>query len=189
MKELIREVSVLKSGVYATPSDDGRIIYVQARHFETSGEFNTRVKSYLDLDEKTSKELLSDDDILFAAKGSRNFAVVYNNSNGPAVASTSFIIIRINPEYRKLILPEYVSWFLNHSRTQNRLRAEAKGTFIPAITIKALGAIPIDIPDVERQQLILDIAELRKKEKQLLAEIDAERDQLIQAKLISSTHQ
>jgi len=189
MEKKIKEIAMLKSGVYANPSDEGKVIYVQARHFDQNGEFNTRVKSYLDVDDKTAKELLADHDILFAAKGSRNFAVVYDGSNGPAVASTSFIIVRINPEYCKLIIPEYISWFINHSRTQRQLKAEAKGTFIPAITIKTLRHITIEIPDIEKQQLILSISLLRKKERQLFAEIDAVREQLIQTELISSTHQ
>lgn len=188
MKRPIKEIASLKSGFYSKPADAGDIPYIQARHFDEGGNFDTTVKSFLNAESNTEKELLADKDILFAAKGSRNFAVVYDHSNGPAIASTSFFIMRIRPEYQESIIPEYVAWFINHPQTQRRLKPDTRGTFIPSITMKAFDRLEIEIPDLEAQRLILRIDELRKQERQLHAELDTMRERLIQIQLMSSIH-
>jgi restriction endonuclease S subunit len=185
MTTLIKEIANLRSGVFAKPTGQGEALYLQVSHFDINGRFDARVKPNLEITPKLQKELLTRTDVLFASKGSRNFALIYDDGISPAIASTTFIVLKINPTFQRQVLPEYVAWFMNQPQTQKHIKSLAKGTFIPSITMKSLGDLAIDIPDLETQQLILTISTLRNEEKRLYAEIDALREQLIQGKLIT----
>ncbi|MCX6132631.1 MAG: restriction endonuclease subunit S [Ignavibacteriales bacterium] len=185
----IKEIANLRSGVFTKPTGQAEAFYLQAGHFDAEGRFDPRVKPALEVTQKLQKDLLTRSDILFASKGSRNFAVVHDDTIGPAIASTSFIVIRVNPTYQEQVLPEYVCWFMNQPQTQTQIKSFAKGTFIPAVTMKSIADLKISIPDLETQQLILEVSALRYKEKHLRTEIDTLTDQLLQEKLITLAHQ
>ncbi|MGV8019293.1 MAG: restriction endonuclease subunit S [Ignavibacteria bacterium] len=122
------------------------------------------------------RKLLVDGDILFSAKGNRNFAYMYKDSVGKAVASSTFLIIRSD---NKLIIPEYLSWFLNGKIAQDYFKSESKGTFIPSINKSQLGEINIPVPPPEIQRKIITIHNLRKKEKSIIRKIESKKDFLI----------
>jgi restriction endonuclease S subunit len=69
------------------------------------------------------------------------------------------------------VKPEYVAWFLNHTKTQAFLQGVAKGTAIKSVTISILEKIEIFIPDYTKQLTILELFNLQKKEKFLQNEI------------------
>lgn len=190
-KKIVRPISEfasLRSGHYSKPLESGEILYVQARHFSADGSFDGSVKSFIGHEEAGPARVLIDKDVLFASKGSRNFAAVYDSSNGPAVASTSFIVITVKSQYRDFVIPEYLAWFINHPQTQHRLRSVKGGTFIPSITMKGFSGFEIEIPDSETQKLILKIDQLRKKERRLQGDLDTAREKLLQIQLMSSIH-
>src|SRR5688572_21954039 len=96
LKTLLENIAKLQSGLYAQTDVQADTLYLQGVHFDEFGQFNDDVKPQLKLDSKTERHLLQDGDILFAAKGLNNFAVVYTEFEikGKAVASSSFIIVR-----------------------------------------------------------------------------------------------
>jgi restriction endonuclease S subunit len=113
-------------------------------------------------------------------KGTKNFAALYENHNKPAVASTSFFVLRLTDE---TVLPEYLAWFLNSQITQTYLKAFARGTSIPSISKQVLETVEITIPDIEIQNAILQISKLRIKEKTLKQEIEMLREKQIQQQI------
>jgi hypothetical protein len=72
--------------------------------------------------------MLKDGDVLFAAKGTKNFAAVFENHNEPSVASTSFFVIR--PTDKK-VLPQYLAWFLNNYTYTNIIERTSNWYFNP----------------------------------------------------------
>ena len=128
------------------------------------------------------KHLLKDGDVLFSAKGSKNFAAVYEGHNPAAVASTSFFVIRLND---KRILPEYFAWFLNSQVTQSLLKGQAIGTSIPSISKQVLENLEMAVPSIEIQKAILQITALRNKEKSFKQKIETLREKQIQQKIFN----
>jgi restriction endonuclease S subunit len=126
---------------------------------------------------------LRNGDVLFAAKGTKNFAAVYEVHNKTAVASTSFFVLRLT--YHK-VLPEYLAWFLNSHATQTILKGQAIGTSIPSISKQVLGEMEIAIPTLETQKAILHITRLRNKEKTLKQKLETIRDKKIQHQLLNA---
>ena len=187
MKPHIREIAQIQSGLYAKPDLHGNAVYLQVRHFDEFGQLHRILEPDLFVDEKMRKHLLRDGDILFMAKGSRNVAVVYRSLAGDAVASSSFIVIRLNVNLNAQILPEYLAWFINHPRTQEILKTHSKGSGIPSIALSGFAELEVYIPPLEKQKTILAIHHLRIKETRLIAEIDRLKEEYIQHQLFSGT--
>ncbi len=183
MKTTLKHITSIQTGVFAKPIQKGEIVYLQAKHFDENGELAEILYPDLEADSKIQKHLLKKGDVLFAAKGTRNFAAWYENEEVPAVASTSFFVIRLHD---RNILPGYLTWFLNHPSTQSLLKGQARGSSIASISKAVLSELEIPVPNVQKQELILKIFKLRNKEKNLKQQIENLREREIQHLLINA---
>lgn len=164
----------------------GSALYLQANFFNEYGDLEKNIKPNLVLDDKSKHHLLQDGDVLFAAKGAKNFATVYKTHNGPCVASSTFLVIRIKPEMKDKIIPEFLAWFINNPRTQFWLKSKAIGTALPSISKGALMEMDVYIPNLEKQQAILKINSLRNLERSIQKQLTELREQNIQQLLLTS---
>jgi restriction endonuclease S subunit len=183
LKTALKYITSIQTGVFAKPVQKGEIVYLQSKHFDENGELAETLYPDLNADSKIDKHLLRKGDVLFAAKGTKNFAAWYENDNIPAVASTSFFVIRLQD---KNVLPGYLSWFLNHPETQSFLKAFARGTSIASISKAVLSELEIPVPTIQKQELILQLFKLRNKEKNLKQQIEILREKEIQQLLINA---
>lgn len=183
MKTLIKDISNIQTGLFAKPSGNGEVVYLQAKHFDEYGQPISTLHPDLMADDISEKHLLRNGDVLFAAKGTKNFAAVYENHNQPAVASTSFFVIRLTD---RNVFPEYLAWFLNNHSTQILLKGQAIGTSIASISKAVLEKLEIQIPSIKTQKAILQITILRKKEKTLKQEIEMLREKQIQQQITNA---
>ena len=119
-------------------------------------------------------------DILVAARGSRNYAVLIDDTlattGKQAVAAPHFFVVRVT---NKSILPEYLSWFLNQQTSQRYFDLNSEGTLTKAIKRSALEAIPIAIPPLNKQQIIIKLANTIKQELQLIEQLRRNGEQLL----------
>ena len=180
---LIKDITNIQTGLFAKPSGSGELVYLQSKHFDENGQLNSVLHPDLAAEGISEKHLLKDGDVLFAAKGTKNFAAVFENHNEPSVASTSFFVIR---PADKEVFPQYLAWFLNNHTTQTLLKGQAIGTSIPSISKQVLENLEIPIPDIETQKAIVEISKLRNKEKTLKKEIETLREKQIQQQIINA---
>lgn len=183
MKTLIKIITNIQTGLFAKPAGVGEVVYLQSKNFDEYGQLHSELHPDLVADGISEKHLLKDGDVLFAAKGTKNFAAVFENHNEPSVASTSFFVIR--PTDNK-VLPQFLAWFLNNPTTQTLLKGQAIGTSIPSISKQVLENLEITVPDIETQKAILQITKLRNKEKSLKQEIETLREKQIQQQIINA---
>jgi restriction endonuclease S subunit len=183
LKTLIKDITHIQTGLFAKPSGIGELVYLQSKHFDEYGQLHAVLHPDLVTDGISEKHLLKDGDVLFAAKGTKNFAAVFENHNEPSVASTSFFVIRPT---NKIVLPQYLAWFLNNPTTQTLLKGQAIGTSIPSISKQVLENLEIAVPSIETQKAILQITKLRQKEKSLKQKIETLREKQIQAMLLQA---
>jgi restriction endonuclease S subunit len=183
LKASLKDITTIQTGFFAKPISKGEIVYLQAKHFDEDGEIAEILYPDINNDGRIGKHLLRKDDVLFAAKGSKNFATCFKNDNIAAVASTTFFVLRLQV---KNVLPEYLTWFLNHPNTQLLLKGQAIGSSMASISKTVLEDIEIPIPDIKKQELILSIYKLRKREKQLKQKLQQLKEQYIQQRLFSA---
>lgn len=186
LKTHLGHIATIQTGIFAKPIAEGEIVYLQAKHFDINGKLNSILHPDLKQGNLTEKHLLGEGDILFAAKGTKNFAALYENEKQPAVASTSFFVIRIQGGFRNKILPEFLVWLINHPNLQNFLKAKAIGTSIVSISKTVLEELEISIPNLQTQKAILKIKELRNTEIKLKQQIEILREKQIQQQIINS---
>jgi restriction endonuclease S subunit len=182
LKDCIKNISKTQTGLFAKPSATGEIVYLQGKHFDDNGILRHTLHPDLPANHITRKHLLKPGDVIFAAKGSKNFAAVYESGNPSAVASTSFFVLRLTTE---TMLPEYFAWFLNNPSTQTLLKAQAIGTSMASISKAVLEELEIPIPSLETQKAIIQIARLRNIEKKLKLQIEVLREKQIQQQILN----
>lgn len=183
MKTLIKDITNIQTGLFAKPTGIGDLVYLQSKHFDEFGQLHSVLHLDLPAEGISEKHLLKDGDVLFAAKGTKNFAAVFENHNEPSVASTSFFVIRLSD---KKVLPQYLAWFLNNHTTQTLLKGQAIGTSIPSITKQVLENLEIPVPEIKTQKAIVEISKLRNKEKSLRQKIERLREKQIQQQIINA---
>jgi len=185
LKTTLKHISSIQTGVFAKPNIGGDVVYLQAKHFSETGQLNAILHPDLMPDTVSAKHLLNKGAVIFVAKGTKNFAAVYD-LDIPAVASTSFFVIRINESYKHNIIPEYLAWWMNQSFSQTFLKAQAIGTSIVSISKVVLEELEITIPDIHKQELILKINTLRNKETELIKQLETLKEQQLQQQIINT---
>lgn len=186
MVKILGNIALTKSGIYSKPDISPDVLYLQAVDFNPFGKLNKDVKPYLHFTDSLCKHLLEVGDILFAAKGSNNFAIVFREEMQKAVASSSFIVLRIDPNFHDGIIPEYLAWFLSNTNEFIKLHSQQLGTTIPSISIKDLKKIEIQVPDIATQILVSKIDVLRKRERDLHQQIEKLKNKRIKKGLLTS---
>lgn len=182
MNKKLNKIASIRTGIFLKPSDNGDTFYIQPKYYNREGELITSLDKDVSSIHISDKHLLKKGDLLFAAKGIKNFATVIDLESQSAVASTSFFVIRSNGD----VTPEYIQWFLNQSYTMKKLKRQARGSAIASISKRTLEEIEIPVPTIEKQNLIVNLSKLRTEEKKLLKQLKLKKDQMINANIFNS---
>ncbi|OAV63304.1 hypothetical protein Barb4_05376 [Bacteroidales bacterium Barb4] len=75
-KRNIKEIADIQTGVYLKETPNGEVHYLQVKDFDKE-VFPVLSYPTIELNDKVNKYLLSEGNLLFAAKGFFNFCVVY----------------------------------------------------------------------------------------------------------------
>lgn len=128
------------------------------------------------------KFFLNKGDIVFVSKGVNNFAIVIEQINFPIIASATFFIIRVN---EKILIPEYLAWFMNQKEAQNYFSEKKAGTYVPNLNKQDIMDLPLKVPTLKTQKAIARTAMLLSREIAILEKLKANRKELIQTQLIN----
>jgi restriction endonuclease S subunit len=184
VKTKLHNISSIKTGVFARTVTKGEAVYLKSQHFDEYGQLRRKLHADLYINDVIENHLLRPGDVLFSAKGTKNYAALYESQNPFAVASTSFFVIRLIENSHR-VLPEYLHWFLNHPTTQKILKSQAIGSSTASISKAVLDELEIYIPDLQTQAVILKINQLRKSEKKLREQIEILREKQIQQQIFN----
>lgn len=181
----LHQIANLATGLYLQTDAQGDTYYLQGVHFDDAGTFDDQVRPQVKSGPKTDKHLLRDGDVLFAAKGLNNFAVVFKELEigGPAVASSSFIVLRLIEGSNSPVSANYLAWYLTYAPEVKAFHKQL-GTTIPSISISTLSGLEVVIPPRETQNSIVAVQALRYREKHLIQLIEKKKDYLIKHQLL-----
>lgn len=175
----IKDLAEILSGVYAKADPDGEVAYLQTK--DCPGTIITKFATRTQLTPKIQKYLLQDGDILFASKGVNYLSIVFHGHE-KAVASTSFFVIRLKSS---IITPEYLCWYLCQPSTKAYFKVFQAGSGTPLIHKPAIECLEVPIPPMAEQQLIVRLAQLAEKEKELQQKIIEKRHAILQQLLMN----
>lgn len=122
---------------------------------------------------------LDKNDIVVQARGLTHFAYLINYQVDNLVASNSFYIIRVKSQ--DIVLPNFIKWWINQSKTQWYFEQNQRKSTIPFISKKTLSETLIELPSLATQEKIIKLLSLNQKEQTLTKKLYEKKDLLVQA--------
>lgn len=91
-------------------------------------------------------------DVLVTTRGTTIRAAVAGASHTGAIAGANLAIVRVSPA----LAPALLAAYLREPHTQEMLLRRTAGAVTPGLTIKVLGDLPIKVPPLERQKVLIE---------------------------------
>ena len=162
------------------PREDGTHFLLQARDVDAECliyKTENLVRFSPDLSRKDW--VLEPEDVLFMARGTRNYSVLIREIPERALAAACFFIVRVSSDQ---VLPYYLCWYLNQATVDHYLgRHSGRGVHMPVVRRSVLESIEIPIPSLEVQSKIVKMVVLLKKELELTDKLTEKRKELVRA--------
>jgi restriction endonuclease S subunit len=186
-KALLKEIASASMG-HLFPSKvehdpDGQVRVLQLRNIKEDGlDMNDLIHITISSpDAIKPRYYLGKGDILFRARYTPNVAVMIEKDLEPTIAASPIIMIRVKP---KQIDPGYLVWFLNHPLGQAQIERKSRGSNLQMVNKSALADVEIDLPPMQIQQQIAEVARLQRQERKLVEEIAEKRQQFLDTALM-----
>lgn len=182
MKQPLVNIAEIKAGFQTregiVADSSGSHFLIQARDFDKQRQIQWSGLIRFNPRGDVGRYELKRDDVLFLARGQENFAYCVERDLDATLATNTFYILRAN---RKIILPSYLTWWLNQTPAQDDIKLQRSGSAIQFISVAALACLEISVPNFDIQCKILGVEELRKQEIELTNALLKKKSTLIQA--------
>ena len=176
-KKIENVIGSIKYGPHLPTELGGTIKYLKGNHFDEDYQLSVFSESYLFPEEKLDKFFLTEQDVILAAKGFRNFAWSYDPQYGQCVASSLFYVLKVDTDQ---ILSQYLALCMNAPKFQHQLKLIGLGSNIPSIPKKELLRLTIDLPPLAVQQKTIELHQLMLKQMELEKKIMEKRKKMNQ---------
>jgi restriction endonuclease S subunit len=133
------------------------------------------------IEDLDKRHLLKQNDILFRSRGVSNTATLVDREVGQAVASAPLTVIHVKSRQAN---PAYVTWYVNQPQGQEQIKRLSEGTSLLMVSKSALETLEIDLPPLDKQKAIAEVAELSQREQQLIDELGRKRKAFVDAILM-----
>lgn len=177
MKEkILSDVADIRFGINARTQSQKAVVCLQGKDFDEFGEIIHAGLLYVSEDQCKNTDILQPGDVLFAAKGSRNYAVLWRGEIPKAVASSTFFVVRnLNAD----VLPGYLAWFLMSAKAEQYFEQNVKVATVRTISKKSLERLEVPMDSASRQNSIIQLSKLCVKGEMLTLKIQQRYEYLI----------
>lgn len=165
----IRSGHTLRGAI--TPDPEGDVHLLQIKDLDQDWQFNHKALPTVVWEQRIAPPFLEQGEIVVAARGNRNLAVVYRGQV-PVVPTGQFLIVSLKRKESE-IAPEYVCWLLNHPTIQQWFHRS--GTNIQLITKSALLDVIIPVPSLEIQLKVIELERAWQEEALLISKLQKNR--------------
>jgi hypothetical protein len=118
-------------------------------------------------------------DVLFMARGARNYFVLLDEIPNSLLAAACFFVVRVSTGK---VLPQYLFWYLNQAPVKHYLdRHSGRGVHMPVVRRAVLENLDVPLPSLETQHRITELNGLMRNEQALLEALAEKRKDLIAA--------
>lgn len=161
--------------------DNGDVNVVQVRDTEPTGEINQYTMVETVLMTKKQPDWLQNGDVLFVAKGAKHYSVLVEQVLERTVCSPHFFVVRLKPEFKDVIVPDFLCWQLNQQPAQRYFKATAEGSMYLSIRRQVLENVPIKILKFEKQKQLAAMHRCAVREQKVLQKLIENRQQQLDA--------
>lgn len=163
------------------PCDKGDVNVVQVRDTEPTGEINQTTLVQTQLSTKKQPDWLQNGDVLFVAKGAKHYSALVQQVLERTVCSPHFFVVRVKPEFKGVVLPDFLCWQLNQQPAQRYFKASAEGSMYLSIRRQVLENVPIRVLTLEKQKQLAAMHRCGVKEQKVLHKLIKNRQQQLKA--------
>ncbi len=161
--------------------DNGDVNVVQVRDTEPTGEINQYTMVETVLKTKKQPDWLENGDVLFVAKGAKHYSVLVEQVLERTVCSPHFFMVRLKPEFKDVIVPDFLCWQLNQQPAQRYFKATAEGSMYLSIRRQVLENVPIKVLNFKKQKQLAAMHRCAVREQKVLQKLIENRQQQIEA--------
>ncbi|MGE4338705.1 MAG: restriction endonuclease subunit S [Pigmentiphaga sp.] len=154
------------------PVGDARA--VQMKDVSDTGRVEWEELVRTELKGRRKPDWLQPGDVLFLVRGNKNFAVHLDEVPFPAVISPHFLLLKVKRNAK--LLPAFLAWQINQAPAQRYLDASAEGTVQRSIRKGVLEDLPLVVPDLETQHVVVSYAQAARSEAEAYMELIANRE-------------
>jgi restriction endonuclease S subunit len=165
-------------------SDSGNVRVIQMKDLNSDNIVDCHELIKIDMDEVKKHHLVKKDDLVFRSRGINCTASILLEEIENTVVSAPLLKIRVADSLQ--VFPEYLKWFINQPESQKFLQSRLSGTHGGMIRSSELAELPVSVPDLKTQKLIVEITELSAKEHLILSQISELKKDYISKLLINS---
>jgi excinuclease UvrABC nuclease subunit len=161
--------------------DAGGIAVIQMKDLTDQNRVDCGGLMRIDMEKVKEHHLVRPGDLVFRSRGLVTTSALLAEDPGTAVVAAPLLRIRVT---HRNVLPEYLNWAINQWPAQMFLASHARGTVQQMIGKDALEKLEIGVPPLERQKVIVEMAELAEREQALMKKLAERRHQYLSATLL-----
>lgn len=121
-------------------------------------------------------EQVREGDIIFRSRGDRSTCAIVTGEPGCAVVAAPLLRLRVTDSR---LLPAYLNWFINQPPAQEHFARHAEGSNVKMISKSVLEDLDVELPSIERQRDIVELAGLSARQRILSGDIESLRSRLL----------
>lgn len=159
--------------------EQGKSPVIQMRDVGPEGRIAWASLVRTELSAHKAPDWLRSGDLLFAARGGRNYAVCLSEVPEHTVCAQYFFVLRCKASAG--VMPEYLAWHINRAPSQRYLMSNAEGSDQLSIRRGVLEDLPIALPELAQQRLLVELARAATDERQRLEALIRNRERQIDA--------
>lgn len=140
--------------------ESGSLFVLQAKDISDGLSIHAESLDQINFECSRSKAIVHAGDVIISSRGGFRAGVLNSDDSQNIVATSSVFILRLKTD---TISPEFLAVFLNSLVGQKQLNEKATGAVINTILRKDLENIPIPLPDLKKQEKIVQLYQANKK--------------------------
>jgi restriction endonuclease S subunit len=180
---LLSEVSILSVGYpfrnTCVPGESG-VLACFLRDVDDSGELNLQNLKRVEDVNPNDSHFAVEGDVVFRSRGTPFMAAVVPAVSEDLLVVAPMIRVRLN---RKMVLPEYLAWYMNSAYGAAYFKEFATGSGIPLVSKGVLEQMPVKLPNLKAQQAIADLVKLGRKEQDILTQIVKQKNLILETEI------
>lgn len=157
----------------------GGVLVTQMKDVDPSAGLQWGAVVRAELTGRKEPDWLQAGDILFVPRGQRFFATSIGPPPGLAVCGPHLVLLRLRPGAR--VTSDFLAWQINQPPVQKQLRVAAEGTNQLSVRITEIEGLRLAVPPIEQQLRIVGLAVAAVRERGLLTQLIANREQQLAA--------
>ena len=163
-------------------SCNGDVAVIQMKDLLPDNTVDCNELIRIDMESVKEHHLARRGDLIFRSRGYVTTAAVLLGDPGKAVVAAPLLRIRITKPDE--ILPEYLNWYISQQDAQRYFTSRQGGTSGNMVSRKQLEEMPVEVPPLEQQKNIVELASLSVREQVLLRSLAEKREQYVSTVLM-----